>query len=388
MRKKIRELICALIPNKGAKAKVRHYIGAIRPWLDIKNFISFVSSKVLSDTVLIAEPNECHGECLCSYIKYFKDSGKRVHLITTPSVMKLEPLYNLPENYLPEKVFQLSPQQFRNFFKFKKLSKYDFIFLCSTKNFYYEQSNIKALKIPQEIQPKLLLMEHDLRQIEPYDENEFLDNKRLFVITNFTKNPKINSLSPHYFHYAKSTPKTDAVTNFITVGALDIKRRNITILYDAISKLYQEGIKNFKITVIGGGKVEDIPQNIAEFFDLKSRLSFPEMADELNNADFILPLLDPNNKDNRNYLQFLTTGTKQLVLGFQKPCIINSEFAAALDFDGDNSLIYSDNEIFEQMKRAIFMDNAEYDALKSNLNERANSLYESSLKTLKEVLNG
>lgn len=387
MRKTIREIICAFIPNKELKTKVRHFIGAIRPWLDLKNVAAIFAAKIRKKTVLIIEPNECHGECLCSYLKYFKELGYNTHLITTPTVLELEPLYNLPPKYMPEKIFQLSPQWFKSFFKLKKLKKYSYIFLCTTHNYYYEKSNFEALNIFPNLQNKMLVMEHDLRQIKLYNEESFLNNNRLFVITNFTNNPQINTLSPHYFPLAKEHVKNSRQTNFITVGALDIKRRNITILFDAIKKLSQEGIKNFKITVIGGGKLKNIPEDIAEFFEIKSRLNFPDMANELNNADFILALLDPNINANCNYLHYLTTGTKQLILGFKKPCIVNNEFAKALGFDETNSLVYNGNEIHAQMKNAISLKEEKYIDMRNELSQKAEDIYNNSVNNLKRVIN-
>lgn len=386
MRKKIREIICALIPNKEARSKVRHFLGANRPISDLKNLVAFYHSLIERNTVLVIETNECHSECLCSYLKYFKEAGYKTHLITTPTSFKLQPLHALPEKYLPQKEFMFSPQQYKKFFKLAKLKKYSHIFLCSTKNYYYENSNIDALKIPQNIQSKMMLMEHDLRQIQEYKEEDFLKTGRLFVITNFTQNPQIKSLSPHYFPGAHRTPKNENQTNFITVGALDIKRRNISLLFNAVKKLSETGINNFKITVIGGGKVKNLPEEIKEYFDIKSRLNFPEMTEELNNADFILPLLDPDNENNRAYLQYLTTGTKQLILGFKKPCIINEEFATALELDENAALIYKGNEIYNQMKAAIFLENKKYQDIQDTLTSKAEQYYAKSLHSLKEAL--
>lgn len=386
MRKKIREIICALIPDKTARSKVRHYLGALRLWLDIKNAIAFTFSHISPNTVLIIEPNECHAECLCSYLKYFKETGYNTHLITTSTNLEMHPLYYLPSKYAPQEIFQFSPQQFKILFKAEKLKKYSHIFLCSTHNYFFEKSNIEALNISQDLQNKMIIMEHDLRQIKSYNEDDFLNSDRLCAITNFEQNPQIKVISPHYFPSAKPTQKHLSITNFISVGALDIKRRNVSILFDAVKKLSQEGIKNFKITIIGGGSINNIPADITDFFDIKSRLSFPDMYKELNNSDFILPLLDPTIKGNRDYLQFLTTGTKQLILGFQKPCIINKEFAKALGFDKTNSLIYNDNEIYEQMKNAILLKEDTYIELINALSQNAEVLDKQSLINLKEAL--
>ena len=56
-----------------------------------------------------------------------------------------------------------------------------------------------------------------------------------------------------------------------------------------------QGIENFKVTVIGKGKINDIPEKIRKYFDIKGRLPFNKMYQEIEKADFILDYTSSNN---------------------------------------------------------------------------------------------
>lgn len=387
MRKKIREIICALIPNKEARIKVRHFLGAIRPISDLKNLVAFCHTPIERNTVLIIETNECHGECLCSYLKYFKEAGYKTHLAVTPTIMQGKPLNECTIDIIPEKTFLFSPQTFYMFFKFtKKLKKYEQIFLCTSQNYYYGNSCISALKIQNDIQKKMVILEHDIRNIEKYNEKVFAEKNRLFVITNFEENPDIKTISPHYFPQIKPVIKFDTFKNFITIGALEKKRRNITLLYDVVEKLDKSGITNFKITVVGGGKITDLPKEISQYFEIKSKLNSPDMHKELLNAHYILPLLDPTLEANRDYFKYKTTGTLLLSLGFTKPCLINNKFAKTYNLDNANAILYDNNELCTAMKKAINLSYDDYSNLVANLEELSKKHFKTSLNNIKETL--
>ena len=100
---------------------------------------------------------------------------------------------------------------------------------------------------------------------------------------------------------------------------------------------------------------------------MKGRLDSEDTYTLIEESDFFLPLLDPTLKKNRDYLQFLTTGSKQIVTGFKKPWLINEEFANVYGFDDKNSIVYKENELFEAMKKAINLSGEDYKGLQNNL---------------------
>ena len=143
---------------------------------------------------------------------------------------------------------------------------------------------------------------------------------------------------------------------------------------------------NFEITIIGlSGKI-DIPDELANYIKFKGKLPFAEMYKEMEKADFFLPLLDPSNEWHRRYLNETTTGSRQLILGFLKPCLINEEFANAYDFNQNNSIIYQQNNLLNAMKAAININSEEYEKLQKNLNLLAQNIYKESLQNLKDSI--
>ena len=80
--------------------------------------------------------------------------------------------------------------------------------------------------------------------------------------------------------------------NFISIGELSEKRRNSYLLISAVKNLHNLGINNFKITVIGRGKIDELDSDIQKYFEVLGRVDYQTMFQKLNESDFILPLLD------------------------------------------------------------------------------------------------
>ena len=192
-------------------------------------------------------------------------------------------------------------------------------------------------------------------------------------------------LNPHYFGEIQITPKSKDKTRFIVVGGINKNNKNYDLLLQCTKELLEYNT-NFEITIIGlSGKI-DIPDELANYIKFKGKLPFAEMYKEMEKADFFLPLLDPSNEWHRRYLNETTTGSRQLILGFLKPCLINEEFANAYAFTRDNSIIYSENHLLEAMKAAININSEEYEKLQKNLNLLAQNIYKESLQNLKDSI--
>lgn len=90
------------------------------------------------------------------------------------------------------------------------------------------------------------------------------------------------------------------------------------------------------------------------------------------NADFFLPLLDPENEAHERYLNAGTSGTFQLVY----------------DFNDGNSIVYAKNDTLSQaMKTAIDKNATEYSSLQNNLKSLVQEIEKFSSENLKGMLN-
>ena len=124
---------------------------------------------------------------------------------------------------------------------------------------------------------KLFFVEHEAKHA--LDAGTWLESLITLRELNY-KNAKSVVVNPHYFVDIKITPKNN-ITNFVMVGAIKPYKKNDNTIIEAVLKLAKQGITNFKITVIGKGHIKNIPANIRKFFDMKGRLSFTKMYDEI-----------------------------------------------------------------------------------------------------------
>ena len=195
-------------------------------------------------------------------------------------------------------------------------------------------------------------------------------------------------INPHYFGIVKNNNKKNDVVNFISVGALRAKRNNANIIVNAVKKLHEKGITNFKVTVVGKGHIRDLPKELRKYFDIKGRLGFKDMYNEIEKADYILTSYDDKNEKHRRYVTTGTSGSFQLSYGFNKPIIIIRSFADINGLDEGNSIFYNSPECYDEaMQRAISISDEEYKLLKENLKKRSDYVYNKSLNNFKELIN-
>ena len=106
----------------------------------------------------------------------------------------------------------------------------------------------------------------------------------------------------------------------------------------------------------------------------------------ISKSDFLLPLLDPDQQS--LYLSKKTSGSFQLVYGFNIPIIIQKIFAEKYEFNNSNSIIYDNNQdFFNKLNYSINMKNDEYIYLKKNLKKMKNNIEKKSINNLKLILN-
>lgn len=170
------------------------------------------------------------------------------------------------------------------------------------------------------------------------------------------------------------------------VGGINPYRKNHRLLIDAVDKLLSTGEKSFKITVVGRGNKANIPQNMQAYFELTGYLDFPSMAQKMQEADFFLPLLDPENKAHERYITTGVTGSAQLIYGFLKPPLISRKFTAFYRFDDENAIVYDGNDLATAMLDAMRMDVKQYKRLCARLSALSTRVQEESVDNLKMVV--
>ncbi len=341
--------------------------------------------KVTPNTFFLWEPcSRNHSEVLPGFAKYLLDLGYDVSVLVIPDRLK-EGLFS---RFQHERLFlnKLSQKEIKKFFKTDNLFGAKGVIVTTVGKInstpdYKDAHGFFKLQDGQ----KALFVEHE---IKPAVDNGTFDEKFITLRKMDYKNAKSVVVNPHYFGDVKITPKNNDTVNFITIGALRAKRKDSHLIIDAVKCLHDKGITNFKVTVIGKGTLNHLPREIRKYFDIKGRLDFSEMYDEIEKADFFLTAYNPQNEAHRRYITTGTSGSFQLMYGFGKPCVIVKDFASINGFDNSNSLLYEGIEQYaDAMQRGIQMSESEYKIMQNNLLAYSKQLYDESLNNLKELIN-
>lgn len=342
---------------------------------------------IKENTFLLWEPcSKSHSEVLPGFAKYLLDLGYEVSVLTTQKNIK-EGLFSKFQN---DKLFinNLSQRKIRKYIKNNDLSNVKGVLtttagkLCDSIHYnnMYSAFNKNADK------KKLFFVEHE---IKPSVDEGTWNNKLITLRKMNYKNADSVVVNPHYFGEIKQTKKNEDFTNFITIGALRAKRKNSNIIIDAVEKLHNKGIENFKVTIVGKGTLKDLPSHLRKYFDIKGHLGFKKMYEEIEKSDFILTAYDDKNVSHQRYNTTGTSGTFQLVYGFLKPCIIVESFAQINDFTLDNSIFYKNIEDYKNaLEKAIKLSSSDYKKMQDNLKQTVDKIYKNSLNNLKELING
>jgi hypothetical protein len=341
----------------------------------------FVNSEVRPNTVLLVEArHDSHGEVIPGYAKYLLDLGYNIDLLITDRQEKLNPMYHFRDKRI--KSVNVPFELLYYALSEKKLKNYYRVFFTSNDVPLMFRGMVPIVDLfPQlkQITDKLIAVEH---HYELVNEN----NRRIGqIITPANFGAKEIAVHPSYFGIVNRHNKNQ-ITRFIVIGRKDNRVRNHNILFNAVETLLSKGIDSFNVVIIGPGHL-NIPKHIKYLFEQYRQLPYPPMFNALEQADFFLPLLDPDNPDHDRYCTIGTSGSYMLVCGFCKPQLIAKKFIGMIGFAETDSLIYeNNNQLAETMYRAIKISQEEYQILQQNLSSLSNKIYQTSLNNLKQIL--
>lgn len=350
---------------------------------NIKADFEVIFKNLRKNSVLVAEPNGCHYEVVPGFAKYFSDLGYNVDVIVRDG----KELGFLTESDKDIKVYSAG-ENLGVFLQDERIRGYKYIvFTSSVKYMGRFPGNSPNQPLVTDCFKnmafdfdKVLFVQHHLERT--------LASRRQIALADLKNKYSQNfyMVNPHYFGKVEITPKNENITKFIVVGNIDLWRKNYSLLLDAVRKLATKR-ENFKIILVGGGGSLEIAADIAGFFDVRGRLSYPDMFRAMEEADFFLCLLDPENPEHERYVTTGTSGSFQLIYGFAKPCLIHRYFAKVYDFDDGNALVYDDNrDLARLMERAVAMDAKEYENIQQGVCRKEEDIKEKSLANLKRIL--
>ncbi len=381
--------------------KSQKYLGRI-PILKIKEFndteiyclLGFlpfyrktIKAPVIKDnTFVVWEPcSKSHSEVVPGYCKYLLDLGYHVSVLVTPDRYKEGLFSRFEEKNISYN--KLTQREIKEYFKHNNIDRVKGVMVTTVGKIcdciHYNQAY--SAFYPETDRKKLFFVEHEASFA--VDKKSWQENLITLRKLNY-KGAKSVVINPHYFGKIDITPKNRDITNFITIGAIRPNKKNSQMIVDAVQKIYDQGYKNFKVTVVGKGSIKHIPREIRQYFDVKGRLSFKRMYEEIEKADF---MLTSYNEDDPEHIRYNTSGTSgnfQLMYGFLKPCIITEGFASINGLNKHNAILYKGDENYSNaLIEGINMSAEDYTKMQGKLEEYEQKLYKESLENLKKLIN-
>ena len=367
----------------GLKLKIKHKF-------DRKQYELYINHIVSPNTILIVEINVCHWETIPGYCKYLTDLGFNVEIVTRFYAEGIFTSLNLNDKV---KIFEFNKITFDKILKDFDFTKYERI-IYNSKRVYFKKNDVNNEgmdlseyydAIPKGEKANIYIQHHINKIHDFYEPNQI-------ILANPSKKQELEKLvvNPHYFgEFKLKNFKNQDIVHFISIGELSEKRRNLHLLISTVITLHNLGLNNFKITLIGSGKLDKINVELQKYFEVLGRVDYQTMFDILNQSDFMLPLLDPEVKAHKRYMDCGTSGTFQLIYGLNKPCIIHKTFADIYGFSEKNSIIYEYNDkLSEAMQNAINMTNEEYKNIQDYLLSDVQKIKNYSLSNFQKILRG
>ena len=344
----------------------------------IKNFIK---SKIFPNSILMFELNECHYECLPGFTKYFIDLGYKVDIIMRKGQV------DSMKNFVPRekiRIFKYTSSKKdiynkRNYLK-RKFRKYNFSLLLSTDESKFKKKYYKALGFYNN--PNSLFIVHGGDFIQRLGLDYFIKKKHVFALADYGK---LIYLNPNYFGNFKLNHQRNKKISFYITSTVN---RYYSYLILGVRNLKNKLI-DFEINVSGNSNEFNkklVPYDLKKYFKFHGKISYSRLFSIVQKSDYIILNLFSNSKTDYLFRSFRATGSAQLSYGFNKPVLIEIDFAKIYKFSNENAIIFENHDLVSAMEKAVKISNEEYTKLCDNLESLRENIYKISLNNLRNVL--
>lgn len=380
MKRLLINLLALFVWNKTKRHQLRFFLSYVK----LQSFLSLFhwnKEKIKENSVLLIETNNCHGEVIAGYLEYFQKLGFNIDILVNWEILNEDPFCRLDLSKVRIASCDFATTCF--FLNSTKILGYKHIIVMTSACYFINKDrqytsvleNYPSLKKHK----SLFIVEHDTVDINRFNEDDFVKNKKLITLGHF---PCSTFVCPFLFG-SKQLNLKNKLTTFVCIGSISNARKNHRLLIDAVMSLAKDNQK-FRVVVVGEGDLKNIPKEVLPYITFMGRLNFKDMFNTVESADFYLPLLDPNNEKHFRYITTGVSGSAQLIYGFSKVPVIHSKFASFYGFDKQNAIIYDD--LYLAMREAISLDDDEYVKKQQCLSSLTEKLYLESLENLKEIL--
>ena len=331
-------------------------------------------------SILMIETNNYHGDTMPGMARYFVDLGYYVDILLSPKEFDINPFSRY--KYKKIRIFRSDLSQTKTILENKIVEKYDYIYFNSDRVNFSRDYSYRYFK------SKYLTNEKCLYMLHHPEDFRTLEGKKCFTLWEFENFKGVDAIFPAYFGEFQ-IKNSRLQTKFVVIGNIDRSRKDFTLLLTGVTSLLKQKINDFHISVIARKGDIEIPKALVQHISFKGSLSYPEMYKEIDDADYILPLLNSDIEDHLRYVTQGISGTIILSYAFRRPCVIENTFAKFYQMNERNSIIYKDSNCFEEaLKKAIHTNFETYTDMQSNLSETYFSLYKKSIINLsKQITN-
>lgn len=365
------------INNEDAKYKILNIFN-IKISLKKNYYNKFIKHEIRENSILIVEINACHGETIPGFINYFQKLNYNVDIIVSYYMVRDKVLDRFAFNNI--NLFYMTENEIYKVLTDSFYTKYKYLFF-NTSIYYETNRNLIYDIINKNIvfnKDRIILVEHTIDNLKLLKKN---------TITLLPNSSKCKWVNPHYFGEKKLKSKNRDIIKFLLTAREANSAKNLDLLIDSIRDVIKSGINNFK--VIFTGRIANLNININDIKDnveFTGYLDYVQLYKYCEDADFILPMLDPNIESHKRFFEDVS-GSFQLVYGFGIVPIVHKAFSLRYGLDSDNSLVYNNyDEFIQKFKYAVNMSDWEYKSKVKNILDYSNKLDKQSLLNLKSIL--
>ena len=353
--------------------------------------------------VMVVEPHNYHYEVLPGVCYYFWRLNYKISLFVresfrNSSVFSYVPFFSSIEVIYYDEDRMLQDAYFQNI-----AEEYDLLFFNSL-DFFHDGNKERILdyigKVPN-TRYGFMGIYHNL-SIMNDDDIPYIIDGRIFSLSHCEyKGFALNRISTCYYGDFE-TINSDRIENTIIAVGNGNDRRLLEIEVGKLRKYLKKN--HIRVLFIGKtNRVKDVIKCIlfcfsnivkmdyltvlnvimgSDYISYLGELSFEKMYSYINKCKFTLFISDYKNEDNP-FLGGKTSGTKQLSIGFCKPCILNKSFALSFDLPLDSCVIYEDKieELVNDLKK-----NDDYNTMIKRLEVLKETLLSESLQNIKKCL--
>ncbi len=312
----------------------------------------------------LIEFNTCHDELFPSVVQYLNNKGFYVHIFTKKQNIEKNSLFFCKD--LKYKFFKI---KYWNIFR--RFGIYEYFIFNSFEDYRKPEKSfiIDEIKSVKSNNKTRVLVHNSQNLVDVLNSGLSLNFIPVLISKHVVKlltdkNIETEIVYPYYYgdFIKKSFDKQKII--FAVQGNFSNNRRNYKSLLDSVlqlSKLNQFK-SSFIVKIIGRSNTKDaeefkkllLENDLEQYFDFcKNVENYKNFFSEINNSDYIIPLVDNSSYNLIKYFKSVSSSSINIAIAMAKPLVINKSFAESYSEFSSGMIEYIDDNLFSGMVKAI-----------------------------------